>query len=549
MEDNWLHMIFLNEPELIRFSAWADTGIQIPQYDTKAMQSRTLSRPGWIHFGAGNIFRGFIASLQHELLVKKEVDTGIIACESFDSQILEKIYAPHDNLVINVLLGANGTMNPTIIGSIAGTCDVNAPVDFSKLTQWFCADSLQIASFTITEKGYAIRKSDGSLLPSVEKDLQEGPANPGHLMSRLVFLLQKRFEAGAAPLALVSLDNCSHNGEKLQGAILTIAEAWEEKSFNPKGFLSWLKSDQVGFPWSMIDKITPRPAPSVVQMLEDKGIGGMNPIITDKGTHIAPFVNAEVPQYLVIEDTFPNSRPPLEKAGVYFTDRETVDRVEQMKVTTCLNPLHTALAIFGCLLGFESISGEMQDPALVKLVEQVGYKEGLPVVVSPGILDPKAFIDEVVKERFPNPFIPDTPQRIATDTSQKVAIRFGRTIQAYIDDPKRSVADLSAIPLVLAAWLRYLMGVNDELKAFEVSPDPLLQELQPIVQKIKIGQTDLVEIGAALHGIIGNSTIFGVDLVASGLEARIVELFTQMIQGKGAVRTTLEHIVLSDELN
>ena len=94
---------------------------------------------------------------------------------------------------------------------------------------------------------------------------------------------------------------------------------------------------------------------------------------------------------LVIEDSFPSGRPQLEKAGLYFTDRTTVDKVEKMKVCTCLNPLHTSLAVFGCLLGYTLISKEMQDEELVKLVETIGYKEGLPVVINPGILDPKEF--------------------------------------------------------------------------------------------------------------------------------------------------------------
>ena len=124
-----------------------------------------------------------------------------------------------------------------------------------------------------------------------------------------------------------------------------------------------------------------------------------------------------------------------------FTERETVDKVEKMKVCTCLNPLHTALAVFGCLLGYEKISDEMKDEELKKLVETIGYKEGLPVVVNPGVLDPKEFIDTVLQVRVPNPFMPDTPQRIATDTSQKLAIRFGETIKAYAASDELDVKD------------------------------------------------------------------------------------------------------------
>jgi fructuronate reductase len=153
----------------------------------------------------------------------------------------------------------------------------------------------------------------------------------------------------------------------------------------------------------MIDKITPRPAKVVEEALTAAGIEGMAPVVTTKNTYIAPFVNAEVPQYLVVEDRFPNGRPPLERAGVYLTDRQTVNDTERMKVTTCLNPLHTALAVYGCLLGYDSIAAEMRDPELKALVEHIGYDEGMPVVVDPRILNPRAFLQEVLEQRLPIP--------------------------------------------------------------------------------------------------------------------------------------------------
>ena len=159
----------------------------------------------------------------------------------------------------------------------------------------------------------------------------------------------------------------------------------------------------------MIDKITPRPHKIVEESLAKDGIEDMAPIVTSKNTFIAAFVNAERPQYLVVEDKFPNGRPALEKAGVYMTDRETVNKTERMKVTTCLNPLHTAMSVYGCMLGYTLICDEMKDADIVALIKRLGYVEGLPVVVNPGILEPKAFIDEVVEQRLPNPFMPTRP--------------------------------------------------------------------------------------------------------------------------------------------
>ncbi|MDR1353451.1 MAG: mannitol dehydrogenase family protein, partial [Treponema sp.] len=296
----------------------------------------------------------------------------------------------------------------------------------------------------------------------------------------------------------------------------------------------------LSFPWTMIDKITPQPDGEVRKMLESLGYVDGTPAGV-KDARNASFVNAEEAQYLVIEDAFPAGRPALEKAGVLFAGRDTVDRVEKMKVCTCLNPLHTALAVFGCLLGYTRISDEMRDKDLVRLVELIGYQEGLPVAADPGILSPKQFIDEVLKVRFPNPFMPDTPQRIATDTSQKIPIRFGETIKAYLADPKQSVKDLKLIPLALAAWLRYLMGLDDQGAAFTVSPDPLYDKLYPAVSGIRLGQKGPFH--RELEPVLSNPAVFAVNLYEAGLGERVEACFEELVAGPGAVRAALRRHV------
>ena len=109
----------------------------------------------------------------------------------------------------------------------------------------------------------------------------------------------------------------------------------------------------------------------------------------------------------------------------------------------------------------------------------------MPVVVDPGVLKPADFIGAVLTKRLPNPFMPDAPQRIATDTSQKLPIRFGETIKAY-QAKGLNMDDLVLIPLVLAGYARYLKGVDDAGTPFEPSPDPLLEELQAIVAPLEV---------------------------------------------------------------
>lgn len=522
---------------------WEEKGYNLPKYDVEKMIAATKENPFWIHFGAGNLFRAFHANVVQNMLNDGALDRGLVVAEGFDYEIVEKMYAPHDNLGIVATLKADGSIEKTVVASVAESLPLDSDNEaaYGRLKEIFAKDSLQMATFTITEKGYSLVNGRGEQLPDVTADFAAGPEKPASYMGKVSSLLYARYKAGEKPMAMVSTDNCSHNGDKLFAAINTFAEKWVENGKAEAGFAEYIKSDKVSFTWSMIDKITPRPDASVEAILLADGVEELEPVITSKNTYVAPFVNAEETEYLVIENDFPNGREELEKGGLMFTDRETVDKVEKMKVCTCLNPLHTCLAVFGCLLGYEKISDEMKDTELKKLVEVVGYKEGLPVVVNPGILDPKEFIDTVLNVRVPNPFMPDTPQRIATDTSQKLAIRFGETIKAYAEAEELNVADLKLIPLVFAGWLRYLMAIDDGGKAFELSPDPLLDTVCPYVAGIKLGEECDVE--AAVKPVLENADIFGVNLYEVGMAETVCGYFKEMIAGAGAIRATLEKYV------
>ncbi|MDO5417828.1 MAG: mannitol dehydrogenase family protein [Lachnospiraceae bacterium] len=520
--------------------AWEEAGIGLPSYNIEKVAADTKAAPVWVHFGAGNIFRIFIGGIADTLLANGEAEKGITCVETFDFDVVDKIYKPYDNLVLAVTLKADGSTDKRVIGSLTEAIKAQSDVaaEWNRLKEIFVNPGLQMISFTITEKGYALKGADGSYFPFIQADIDHGPEKPASAMAVVCALLHERYKENKAPLAVVSMDNCSHNGEKLQNSIITMAEEWNRKGFVEDGFMEYLSDEnQVSFPWSMIDKITPRPADSVCAELEKAGVEEMAPVITSKRTYIAPFVNAEGPQYLVIEDKFPNGRPALEKAGVYLTDRDTVNQVERMKVTTCLNPLHTALAVYGCVLGYDLIADEMKDEQLNKLVHQIGPVEGMPVVTDPGILSPEAFVNEVITVRIPNPFMPDTPQRIATDTSQKVGIRYGETIKSYVEkygDAKK----LTAIPLAIAGWCRYLLAVDDNGKPFELSADPMASELTEKLSGIQVGKPETYK--GQLKEILSNANIFGIDLYAAGIGERIEEMFVEEIAGVGAVRGALK---------
>ncbi len=493
---------------------------KLPMFDIEKMRKNTIENPTWLHFGAGNIFRAYPAVLCQELLNLGELDKGIICCETYDEEIIEKAYKAFDDLSISVTLNADGSVGKQIVASVAESFYQDA----SRLEEIFLNPSLQMISFTITEKGYGID----------EKDLENSPENAKSLWGKIVYLCVKRLRENGQALTFLSMDNCAKNGKVLKNAVISFAKAYKEKGYITTDEYRYFE-EKLSFPWSTIDKITPRPDESVSDMLKKDGFSDMEIIKTAKNSFTAGFVNAEKAQYLIIEDKFLNGKAPLDKAGVIFTDRDTVNAFESMKVGTCLNPLHTALAIFGILLGYTSISDEMADKDLLAFLNNMVEKESMPVVVDPKIISPKAFLNEVLNERFVNPFLKDTPQRIATDTSMKLSVRFGQTLKKQIEIGC-DIKNFTYIPMVFAAWLRYLLEIDDSGKEYKCSPDPKIAEIMPTVKSVGFKNTATKK---DFEEIFKRDDIWGVDLIATGLDEKVLDLFNEMNNGTGSVRKNL----------
>ena len=526
-------------------ASWEATGISLPSYDIDLAAANAKKSPRWAHFGIGNIFRIFIGGIADGMLENGDLDTALTCVETFDYEVADRIYAPYDNLGLSVILHEDGRRDYRVLGCFGEVIKAQsgAPAQWNRLKEIFRAPSLQLVSFTITEKGYALSDARGDYVPAVRADIENGPNQAGSAMGIVTAMLWERYRAGSAPLALVSMDNCSGNGSLLRSSVLTMAEEWQRRGFVEEGFVSYVQNESaIAFPWTMIDKITPRPNPDIASDLEALGVEEMQPVETAKRTYIAPFINGEAPQYLVIEDSFPNGRPALEKGkGVYLGSRDTVNKSERMKVTALLNPVHSALAPIGVLLGEKYFAHMLNhDPKLRKLGEIVAYAEGLPVCPSPGILDPKAFADELFRVRFVNEYLPDTNLRIVTDESQGLGVRFGETIKAYT----RMYGDagrLIGIPLGIAGWLRYMMAVDDFGSAYTLAPDPMSGEITRALQDIVIGRPETLR--DQLKPILSNEKIFFTDLYQNGLGEKIEELFREMIAGKGAVRVVIDRYI------
>ena len=168
-------------------AAWQEKGYNLPEYDVEKVWDRTREKPEWLHFGAGNIFRAYPAVLQQQLLNRGLVDTGIILCECFDEEIIDEAYEPYSNISVAVTLKASGEVAKEVVGSIAESIKLSS--NYARLLEIIRAESLQLVTFTITEKGYTLRDNNGDFFPWIRADLESFEQQPGSIIGVLTKLL------------------------------------------------------------------------------------------------------------------------------------------------------------------------------------------------------------------------------------------------------------------------------------------------------------------------------------------------------------------------
>ena len=225
----------LNLKSLENKAVWLEKGYKLPEFDIEKVTRATHENPEWIHFGAGNIFRAFLGGVAQRLLNAGEMNTGIVVFEGFDPEIVEKAYRPFDNLCVNVTLVSTGSVKKEVLASVVESLTIT---DDARAIEIFENPSLKMASFTITEKGYtpafARRDADGK------------PEDAKGLMGYLTKLVYKRYLKNAQPIALVSMDNCSHNGEKLETVVKMVADTWHKNGHVDAGFIDYLNTREIG---------------------------------------------------------------------------------------------------------------------------------------------------------------------------------------------------------------------------------------------------------------------------------------------------------------
>lgn len=292
------------------------------EFEKNKLIFSTKDSPGWVHFGAndGCMLPAFI--LQN-LLENSEVNFGIILAEAKYYSNIDNIFLPYNNNGICFARKNKSSIEKKVVSTIVESLKADSilyPSDWERLVHVFRNPSLQIVSFSLGDKPYTICSTGSKLFSCYEEDCESGPENAQTELGKITALCYERFLAGEYPLALMSFDDCSKNGSRLNEAIVRIAREWEERGIVFSGFSGWLNEPEIiAFPWTKIinTKDTIVSLKYAADTLSDDFLELIN-------ENTPPMLFLDENFRLYMEDDFPNGRLSLEKSGVVFVSRDEI---------------------------------------------------------------------------------------------------------------------------------------------------------------------------------------------------------------------------------
>ena len=293
----------------------------------------------------------------------------------------------------------------------------------------------RIISFTVTEAGYyldADNRLDWPTFPDLRADLDTVKAGKaGHtIYGGLVSILKARMKTGAGAVTLMNCDNLRHNGERSRGGLLQFIDALGDTALK-----AWVQ-EHTRSPNAMVDRITPRPTPDVAQRVQ-----------AATGWDDQAAVMGESFIQWVIEDNFIAGRPDWEKVGVEMVP--SVQAFEEAKIRL-LNATHSCIAWAGTLAGYLYIHEGTHDAAIRKMAYDYVTDDAIPVLL-PCPINLETYRD-VVLDRFGNPAIADTNQRVAMDAFSKIPGMIAPTIR----DKLARGGSFDSVAMLPALFLAYL---------------------------------------------------------------------------------------------
>ncbi|SNR45283.1 mannitol dehydrogenase family protein [Paracoccus sediminis] len=413
----------------------------------------TVGRPGYdrgalgrgiVHVGVGNFHRAHMAWYLDQLFEMGEGhDWGLIGAgvRPGDAAMRDRL-AGQDWLTTVVELDPDG-LNARVIGSMIDF----VPIDPQAVVHAMADPAIRIVSLTITEGGYYVdAKTDGfdAAHPDIAHDAAH-PDAPKTVFGMILAALRRRRDAGSEPFTVMSCDNLPENGHVCARTVTELAQ------LSDPALADWIRR-HVAFPNSMVDCITPATSDRERSLVSDRfGIADAAPVVCE------PF------RQWVLEDHFPQGRPPLERVGAEFV--ADVSRHELMKLRI-LNGGHAAIAYPSALLGHHFVHDAMADPQIEAWLRALETREIIPTLQPiPGVSYDEYL--ELIVSRFANPEIGDTILRLCLDGSN----RQPKFILPVLADTLKSDADVDGLAQEVAFWCRYCEGTDEAGNAIAPNDD------------------------------------------------------------------------------
>jgi mannitol-1-phosphate/altronate dehydrogenase len=428
----------------------ARRGIAVPRYDRKGLVPRI------VHIGLGHFHRAHQAAYLDELLNGGLTDSGIFEVNlvpdpdpatSPSGLSLAESSRAEDYLYTLITRGGGGEETVRVIGSITGY--LNAAGKRDEVIARLASPLTELISLTITEKGYYYASGELDWNAAAVRHDLENPDEPETAAAYLAAALELRRKNGAGALTILSCDNFPSNGKVLKNCVLSFC-----KKARPD-LVPWIE-ENVSFPLSMVDRITPASSAELVRYLEDRfGVVDHWPVCSE-----------DFKQW-VLEDAFkvrktgdrasgkPGFDPAiLSGAGVQVV--QEVEPYELMKIRL-LNGSHSALSYPSYLIGFRGVAEAAADPLIRRFIRDF-YMEEISATLSPVPgMDIEHYKDTLIR-RFANKNIADTILRLASDGSKKIP----NAILKPLSEAAAGKLPRKAMIFALAAWARFLTGSGED---------------------------------------------------------------------------------------
>ena len=410
--------------------------VSTPDYDRNSLKA------GIVHIGVGGFHRSHQAVYFDRLADQGVSDEwGIVGVGVRSGGCRDELVS--QGCLYSVLERAPDGDRVRVVGALLDY--LFAPREPARALAALTSPHVKVASLTVTGDGYGI----------------DGP-----VARLLVEALRRRREVGTPPFTVLSCDNLPKNGDGARHAVVSCARLRDE------GLTDWIE-ENVAFPSTVVDRITPVTEDHHRSLLErEYGIRDRAPVVAE-----------DFAQWIV-EDDFCNGRPPLEEVGAHFVADVTPYELHKKRL---LNGTHSALGYLGHLCGHERIDEAIADPLVRDYAESL-MGEVAPLL--PDVLD--VDVDEYresLLERFGNRRMGDRLQRLCARGSTKMPAYLLPSLEEAVGEGLPH----EALTLGLAAWFRYLTGVDFAGRPIEVE-DAMWQTLRPLAESAPADPRPLLEV-------------------------------------------------------